>query len=78
MDYIHSNLWGPSQIPSLGGIRFFMSITDDFSRKAWVYVLNSKDQIFGKFKEWKALIENQTRKKVKKLIAIRCLKLLNK
>ncbi|KAH9650014.1 hypothetical protein KPL70_026198 [Citrus sinensis] len=67
LEYIHSNLWGPSQVPSMGGNRFFMSIIDDFSRRVWVYVLRTKDQVFGKFKDWKALVENQIGKKVKKL-----------
>ena len=33
LDYVHSDLWGPSQVLSLGGNRFFMSIIDDYSRK---------------------------------------------
>ena len=44
-----------------------MSIINDFSRKVWVYVLRTKDQVFGRFKEWKALVENQTEKKLKVL-----------
>ena len=67
LDYVHSDLWGPSQVPSLGGNRFFMSIIYDYYRKVWVYVLRTKDQVFGKFKEWKALVENQTGKKLKVL-----------
>ncbi|KAH9770122.1 Integrase catalytic domain-containing protein [Citrus sinensis] len=67
LQYIHSDLWGPSQISFLGGNRYFMTMIDDYSRRVWVYVLKSKDQVFGKFKEWKALVENQTEKRVKKL-----------
>lgn len=67
LDYVHSDLWRPSNVPSLGGNRLFMSIIDDFSRKVWLYILITKDQVFGKFKEWKALVENQTAKKLKKL-----------
>ncbi|GJX23323.1 retrotransposon protein, putative, ty1-copia subclass [Tanacetum coccineum] len=48
IDYVHSDLWGPSQVESLGGKRF-------------------KHEAFGKFKEWKQLVENQTRRTVKKL-----------
>ena len=67
LEYIHSDLWGPSQVLSLGGNMFFMSVIDEFSRRVWVYILRTKDQVFGKFKDWKALVENQTGKKVKKL-----------
>ncbi|KAH9684673.1 DNA (cytosine-5)-methyltransferase 1B [Citrus sinensis] len=67
LDYIHSDLWGPSQVPSLGGARYFVSFIDDFSRKVWIYVLKHKNEALGKFKEWITLIENQTEKKIKRL-----------
>ena len=67
LDYIHSDLWGPSRIKTLGGTSYFISIIDNFSRKVWVYVLKTKDQALQAFKNWKTLIENQTNKKVKKL-----------
>ena len=47
----------------------FLSLIDYYSRRVWVYVLKHKDQVFGKFREWKSLIENQTGLKVKKLRA---------
>ena len=50
LDYIHSDLWGPSQVPSLGGARYFVSFIDDFSRKVWVYVLKHKNEALEKFK----------------------------
>ncbi|GJZ22327.1 retrovirus-related pol polyprotein from transposon TNT 1-94 [Tanacetum coccineum] len=67
VDYIHSDLWGPSQVESLGGKRYFLSIIDDYSRRVWVYILRFKHEAFGKFKEWKQLVENQTGRTVKKL-----------
>ncbi|RVW63580.1 Retrovirus-related Pol polyprotein from transposon TNT 1-94 [Vitis vinifera] len=33
LDYIHSDLWGPSRIKTLGGTSYFISIIDNFSRK---------------------------------------------
>ena len=38
---------------------------DDFSRKTWIYFLKNKDEVFSKFKEFKALIENHTKKNIK-------------
>ncbi|GJT30599.1 retrovirus-related pol polyprotein from transposon TNT 1-94 [Tanacetum coccineum] len=61
------DLWGLSQVESLGGKRYFLSIVDDYSRRVWVYILWFKHEAFGKFKEWKQLVENQTRRTVKKL-----------
>ncbi|GJZ26175.1 retrovirus-related pol polyprotein from transposon TNT 1-94 [Tanacetum coccineum] len=36
-------------------------------RRVWVYILRFKHKAFGKFKEWKQLVENQTGRTVKKL-----------
>ncbi|GJU26713.1 retrotransposon protein, putative, ty1-copia subclass [Tanacetum coccineum] len=33
INYVHSDLWGPSQVESLGGKRYFLSIVDDYSRR---------------------------------------------
>ena len=38
---------------------------DDFSRKTWIYFLKNKDEVFIKFKEFKALVENHIEKKIK-------------
>ncbi|XP_042064265.1 uncharacterized mitochondrial protein AtMg00300-like [Salvia splendens] len=47
--YAHSDLWGPSQVESMSGGKYFISIIDDYSRKVWVYILKDKSQAFGKF-----------------------------
>ncbi|GKC96465.1 retrovirus-related pol polyprotein from transposon TNT 1-94 [Tanacetum coccineum] len=33
IDYVLSDLWGPSQVESLGGKRYFLSIVNDYSRR---------------------------------------------
>ncbi|GKE22157.1 retrovirus-related pol polyprotein from transposon TNT 1-94, partial [Tanacetum coccineum] len=67
IDYVHSDLWGLSQVESLGGKRYFLSIIGDYSRRVGVYILRFKHEAFGKFKKWKQLVENQTGRTVKKL-----------
>ncbi|GKF62785.1 retrovirus-related pol polyprotein from transposon TNT 1-94 [Tanacetum coccineum] len=44
IDYVHSDLWGPSQVESLGGKRYFLSIIDDYSKRVWVYILRFKHE----------------------------------
>ena len=66
-DYVHSDLWGPTKMPSMGGLRYFLSIIDAFSRKVWMYPLKQKDETFEKFLEWKKQVENQTGREVKYL-----------
>ena len=70
LDYIHSDLWGPSQIiPSLNNSSwYFLIFTYDYSRKSWFYFLKAKYQTLGKIKEWKTMVEKQTSKQVKCLI----------
>jgi transposase InsO family protein len=42
-----------------------MLIIDDYSRLTWVTCLKEKSEAFEKFKVFKALIENQTQKRLK-------------
>jgi transposase InsO family protein len=50
---------------SISGYVYYVSFIDDYSRKTWVYFLKSKDEVFSKFKEFKALIENVSERKIK-------------
>jgi transposase InsO family protein len=60
-------VFGPVLIPSLGKSVYYVSFIDDFSRNTWIYFLRKKSEVFDKFKEFKALVENQTKKKIKVL-----------
>ena len=46
LDYIHSDLWGPSPKISYGGSSYFVSFIDDYSRKVWIYLLKKKADVF--------------------------------
>ena len=46
---------------------YYVIFTDDFSRNTWLYFLKKKPEVFNKFKEYKALVENQIGKKIKVL-----------
>jgi transposase InsO family protein len=50
---------------SISGYVYYVSFIDDYSRKTWIYFLKSKDEVFNKFKEFKALIENLYKRKIK-------------
>lgn len=45
------------------GSRYFVTFTNGFSCKVWVYFLKYKSEFFTEFKLWKAYVENKTRKK---------------
>jgi hypothetical protein len=43
-DKVHTDLWGPSPVPSLGGRAYYVTFTDDYSRFTKLTPLRSKDQ----------------------------------
>ena len=67
LEIVHSNVCGPMSFNSLSGYVYYVSFIDDFSCKTWIYFLKSKDEVFSKFNEIKALVENHTEKKIKTL-----------
>ena len=67
LDYIHSDVWGPSRTASIGGKHYFVTFVDDYSRRVWVYLMKHKDEVLEIFLKWKKMIENQTGRKIKKL-----------
>ena len=50
---------------SLSGYAYYDSFIDDCSRKTWISFLKKKDEVFEIFKEFMALVENLSRKKIK-------------
>ena len=67
LDYVHSDVWGPTKNESLGGKRWFVSFIDDFSRRSWIYTMKHKHEVLDIFLEWKNMVERKTGKKVKVL-----------
>lgn len=67
LELIHSDLCGPMSVASLSGFWYYVTFIDDFSRKCWIYFLKSKvsDEVLSRFKEFKALVENLSNKKIK-------------
>jgi hypothetical protein len=54
-------------VPYASGFWYYVIFTDDYSRRTWIFFIKTKDEAFGCFKEFKALVENQTKKKIKVL-----------
>jgi hypothetical protein len=65
LDIIHSDVCRQMTVPSLGNFVYYVIFIDDSSRKTWIYFLKAKDEVFGKFQEFKALIENLFGSKIK-------------
>ena len=54
-------------VDSIGGSKYFVTFIDDFSRYTTVYTMKNKNEVFAKFKEYVAYVENQTNFKIKAL-----------
>ena len=65
LDLVHSDVCGKMGAKSLGGAEYFLTFIDDNTHYVWVYVLKHKDEVFGKFLEWKALVEKSSGRKLK-------------
>jgi len=65
LEIIHTDLCGPTKSQIMQGNRYFMLLIDDYTRMTWVAFLKHKLESFGKFKAFKALVENETNLKIK-------------
>jgi len=50
-----------------GGVQYFLTFIDNFSKKTHVYLLKAKGEMFEKFKQYKALVGNEIGHKIKVL-----------
>ena len=67
LDMIRSDICGLISNRALSSEKYFVTFIDDHSRKTWIYFLKTKDEVFSRFKEFKALVENLTGKRIKVL-----------
>jgi hypothetical protein len=59
LELVHSDLVGPMEVSSVGGMKYII-LVDDCSRKIFVFYLKNKSDVVSKFKNFKAFAENQT------------------
>jgi hypothetical protein len=57
---VHNDVFVLVTVSSLGGSMYYVSFIDNFSRKTWIYFLRKNSEVSERFKEFKALVENQT------------------
>jgi transposase InsO family protein len=64
---IHSDLMGPFPHPSINKVMFVLIFVDYLSHFTWIYFLRKKSEAFQHLKDFKALVETQSGKKIKVL-----------
>ena len=55
---IHSDIWGPAQLPSMGGSMYYISFTDDYSRFRVLSFMQKKSEAFQCFKDYVMMVES--------------------
>lgn len=65
LQIVHADVCGPMEKKSIGGSQYFLLFVDDFSRMNFIYFLKQKNEVYKKFKEFKAIVENQQNRKIK-------------
>ncbi|RVW66051.1 Retrovirus-related Pol polyprotein from transposon TNT 1-94 [Vitis vinifera] len=64
---IHSDVWGPSKVPTLSGSRWFVTFIDDCTRMTWLCLMKTKDEVNLLFQNFHKMIETQYNAKVRVL-----------
>src|SRR6202050_5823672 len=62
---IHSDIWGPSPVETIGGRCYFISFTDDYSCLTHIYLLHCTSEAFEAYKTFEAWADTQHDAKIK-------------
>jgi hypothetical protein len=65
LELIHSDVCGPMNVDSIGGSKYVLTFTDDYSRYVTVYFLKNKSDVLKKFQEYANMMENFTGSRMK-------------
>ncbi|CAN1176981.1 Retrovirus-related Pol polyprotein from transposon TNT 1-94 [Linum perenne] len=64
-DLIHTDLWGPSPVPSRLGYKYFVLFVDLATRFTWIYWLRAKSELFTITKDFIQMVKTQFDKTIK-------------
>src|SRR5262249_51050714 len=65
LEIIHTDIYGPFDVPLFGGEKLFITFIDDFSRYGYVYLLHEKSQAVNALEIFIKEVERQLDRKVK-------------
>jgi hypothetical protein len=64
-DLIHSDVWRPSPINSIGGSCYFVVFVNDYSRYSWVFLMHSRDELLNIYRNFANMVKTQFSKTIK-------------
>jgi transposase InsO family protein len=70
-DEVHSDVWGPSPVPTINGREYYTTFTDGKSRYSGLNLLRAKYENFKAYKDYEARLWTQKKVHIKKLFSDR-------
>ena len=67
LELVHSDICEMNGIITKGGKKYFITFIDDATKYCYVYLLRTKDEALHHFQIYKAEVENQLNRKIKRL-----------
>ena len=64
-DLIHSDVWGPSLVSSIGGSRYFVVFVDDYSCYSWIFNMKHRSELLQVYSNFTKMVETQFSKRIK-------------
>ena len=64
-DFIHSDVWGPSPVFSIGGSRYFVVFVDNYSRYSWIFHMKHRSELLQVYSNFAKMVETQFSKHIK-------------
>ena len=64
-DLIHSDVWGPSPVSSIGGSRYFVIFVDNYSRYSWIFHMKHRFELLQVYFNFAKIVEIQFSKQIK-------------
>ena len=55
---IHSGIWGPSTIPKVFRAHWFVSLSDDYTRVTWIFLLKQKSDVSIVIPNFHSIVQN--------------------
>ena len=64
-DLIHSDVWGPSSVSSIGGSQYFVIFVDDYSCYSWIFNMKHRSELLQVYSNFAKMVETQFSKRIK-------------
>ena len=70
-EQVYSDVWGPARHLTINKKLYYISFINDYSRESVIYLMNTKDQAFDKYKLYAAMMYHQRDVYIKTLVTDR-------